>query len=143
MAVVQFGVFEEFKGQTTLLVWSDGAGMAELATQFRGMADGRVSTVEFGKLQWAHSGQSTEVTLRVVPPGCEGENLSRIGDKWLVEWRGLAAKFSEAADLLEALVPEQYAAGHQYLDTVTFQFMVSKGEYPPDFAKKTCEPGRD
>ena len=40
MAVVQFGVFEEFKGQTMLLVWSDGAGMAELATQFRGMADG-------------------------------------------------------------------------------------------------------
>ena len=70
-------------------------------------------------------------------------DLSRIGDKWLVEWRGLAAKFSEAADLVGALAPEQYAAGHQDLDTVTFQFMVSKGVYPPDFAKKTCEPGRD
>ncbi len=87
MAVVQFGVFEEFKGQTTLLVWSDGAGVAKLATQLRDMADGRISTMEFGKLPWAHSGQSTEVTLRVVPPGFEGENLSRLGDKWRVEWR--------------------------------------------------------
>jgi|GEM_PF-4105094 len=140
MATVQF---EAFKGNTTLLVWSNGAGIAELATQFRGMAKGRISTVDFGKLPWTRSVQGREVTLSVASPGCEGETLSQIDGRWVVEWRGLPAKFSESADLLEALVPEQCTTGHQYQDTATFQFMVSKDEYPPRFPEKTLQQGRE
>jgi hypothetical protein len=133
MATVQFGVFKKFKGWTTLLVWGDGAGMAELAALFRGMADGIIPTVQFERLPWTHSQQGTRVRMSVVSQDSEGEELSQIGDKWLVEWRGLTEQFVRAADFVDVLVPEQCTAGHQYLDTSTFQFMVSKGEYSADF----------
>lgn len=133
MAMVHFGVFEDFKGWTTLLVWGDGAGMAELAALFRHMADGSTSTVQFEDLPWTHSVQGTQLRMSVVSPDSEGEELSQIGDKWLVEWRGLTEQFADSADVVEVRAPEQCTAGHQYLNTRTFQFMVSKGEYPPDF----------
>ncbi len=65
--------------------------------------------------------------------------MHQIGGEWLVEWRGLAAQFADAADFVGALVPEDVTAGHQYLDTRGFQFMVSKGEYSTDFPNTTCE----
>jgi hypothetical protein len=65
-----------------------------------------------------------------VSPGFASEELSKIRDKWRVQWQELAHKFAKAAHLVEALAPEQSPPRHQYLDTNTFRFMVSKGGVP-------------
>ena len=79
---------------------------------------------------WIHFTWGSELRMSVVSPGFASEELSQIRDKWRVHWQGLANKFAMAAHLVEGLVPEQSPPGHQYLDTNTFQFMVSKGGVP-------------
>jgi hypothetical protein len=132
---LRFGVFEEFKGDTTLLLWADDTGFAELLQLFRRLVDGNMSTVRLDEMPWAESVDGTSLQFSLVSAGNESMKVSPIEHGNWVDWRCSVEQFAEAADLVEVLARPSCKTGHQYLPTTPphpLQVMVSKGEYGPD-----------
>jgi hypothetical protein len=128
---LRFGVFEDFNGATTLLLWSAGDGLTELAALFTDLAEGRTGTTILDDLPWAEAVRGTDVRLGLAS-GHEGMlEVLPVAEGTEVHWHSPAMWFSAFADLVLAL--DAMPRGHQYLDVdwrQDVQVIISKGEYP-------------
>jgi hypothetical protein len=130
---LRFGVFDEFKGATTLLLWGDDA-LPALRDLFRDLDAGKSRSVRLESLQWALPQGNCAVRITKVRDAAERVRVRRTSQRTKVELDLTRDELKRFADLIEPLIAG--AIGHQYLDLDTpeqqLQIIVSKGEYPPD-----------
>ena len=115
--MLQAGLFPDFKGADTLLLWGDAQGIAELREAIAALSRGDAATITVSELSISTSENSEQLS-----------SLSRVCDglRWvcpfsvLVESEGLIAGLDEAS------------SGHQFIDITGLvdQVIVSKNEYP-------------
>jgi hypothetical protein len=129
---LRFGVFEGFKGATTLLIWGDDEGIAHLRAVFGEFANGRRHAASLQEMPWATAIDGTRLNLRVARNGDDKMSVALAGTH--IDWKCSSEHFAESADKVAALLSPACESGHQYLDTrgEALQVMVSKGEYAPD-----------
>jgi len=136
--MLQFGFFENFDGQDTLLIWGDSVGFNWLYTYLRDFADGKVGEVELNRMAWATAVGEVKVFLGSCSKSKDmiKSNLSENGRIIYVQCS--AEQFAEFAEKIDILRLESCIDGHQYLDTVnvqSLQIVASKGEYPSNFGQ--------
>lgn len=136
--MLQLGFFEDFNGEDTLLIWSEGAGFEQFYTCLRDIAEQNVSEVALHLMPWVKPIGGTELFLKSTPG--VGETVRRYTSKngVTVSMTCSAEQFAEFADKIDALRPLSCVDGHQYLDTPhehPLQIVASKGEYPANFGQ--------
>jgi hypothetical protein len=112
------GVFEDFKGAKTLLLWGDADGMASLRSSLDAIRAG-TSTA------FVIDGPAGSVTIS------EGEGSTLTSDAGALCWRCSRETVDLAADLTAPLVNQ---AGHQFLGVsgMAEQVIIARDEYPAD-----------
>jgi hypothetical protein len=133
MSELQFGLFEDFKGCTTLLVWSAGEGLSALEAAFRDLGDGAQQRLALHRAGWATPVQGEEVYLDVANDGSSSVSVDKTKHGVAIHCRCPSSRFLDFADMTAALVAA--GSGHQYLEVAfeqPLQIMVSKGEYSRD-----------
>jgi hypothetical protein len=131
---MRFGVFDDFKSERTLLVWTDvGGELKPLVDGLDELARGPRTTIRLDASLGAGAVGGAQVSIEVASQDavilredCEGPT---------VQLRCSRASCSELADQLRGLVTPPYQVGHHYLDLTAdqpVQIMVSAGEYPAD-----------
>jgi len=127
----RFGVFERFKGSTTLLIWGDEA-LGQLEDLFRRLATGHARAVDLAKTGWAAAEGNCAVTISTTDKAVSDVILHRDGGRCAVDCQLSREDLQRFSEQIEAL--NRVPNGHQYLDTknvtLPLQIMVSKGEYP-------------
>ena len=114
------GIFDDFKGATTLLLWGDAEGMASLRSS--------IDAVRAGKsAKFAIDGPAGGLTIM------QGEGSTLANDSGVLGWRCSRETMDLAADLTETLVNQ---AGHQFLDVsgLAEQVIIARDEYPADLS---------
>lgn len=116
--MLKAGVFANFKGATTLLLWGDSEGIASLFTGLDALRLGHSN-------EFAIEGPTDRVTI----VRGEGSTLTREQNEW--RWRCSRETVESAASLTEPLVDK---AGHQFLDVrgLAEQVIIARDEYPAD-----------
>lgn len=111
------GVFDDFKGATTLLLWGDLEGVASLGDSFSALRGG--SREEF-------SIDGSEGSLKVCLAQ-EGSTLRAEGS--CVRWDCSRETIESAADAIEPLLAR---AGHQFLEVngLAQQVIIARDQYP-------------
>jgi hypothetical protein len=136
MASLQFGVFDEFKGARTLLLWGDESGIAALQAAFRELADEACGVMALHETGWAKGIRGTRLFLDLARSySGEPVKLSKVDGAPDIKWNGTRDEFACCADLIEPLLNPSKPSGHQYLDSnqnFVLKIMVSRGEYPVD-----------
>ena len=119
--MLKAGVFDDFKGATTLLLWGDREGMATLLASLSALQDG--DRDEFGI-----DGPDGGLTVRACDePEVSTLRMEESGFLW-----GCSRNTVElAADLVEPLL---HGPGHQFLDVdgLAEQAIIARDEYPAD-----------
>ena len=120
--MLRAGVFEDFKGATTLLLWGSAEGMAILKADLTALRHGDL-------YEFAIEGPDTPLTVCLVNEE-EGSSTLRMegtGFRWACSGDTLEL----AADLVEPLLNQ---AGHQFLDVhgAAEQVIIARDEYPAD-----------
>jgi hypothetical protein len=120
--VLNAGVFDDFKGAATLLLWGDEEGMAAL---FSGLSDLR----EGQRNELAIDGADTQVTVRSASDRTQWSTLRN--EEGGVCWECSQDMIELATDLIEPLLRR---AGHQFLDVTGLaeQVIIARDVYPPD-----------
>lgn len=119
--MLKAGVFDDFKGATTLLLWGDREGMEVLLASLSVLRDTRrefaVESAEAGLTVCYAAERSQGSTLRM-----EGSSL---------RWDCSGETVRLAAALVEPLL---HGAGHQFLDVdgSAEQVIIARDEYPAD-----------
>jgi hypothetical protein len=125
-----FGVFDDFKGATTLLLWGDDR-LPDLRDLSRDLATGRLQSVDLEDLTWTRTRGDCAVRISNTREAAHGLRLRRDGERTRVECGLANGELNRFADLIDALLP--HPNGHQYLDLDVpdqpLQIIVSKGEY--------------
>jgi hypothetical protein len=136
MSTLRFGVFDEFKGGRTLLLWGGRDAIAALRTVFRELAGGTSRATALHETGWAEGVRSTRLFLGLAESNAEQAlQLSQTNGATSVTWNGTSSEFGGYADLIAPLLDPECTSGHQYLEAnrnCAFRIMVSKGEYPDD-----------
>jgi hypothetical protein len=119
--MLEAGLFDEFRGFTTLLLWGDRDGIATLLARLSALQkDTRAEFVVEGR---------PPLTVTSTSGRRSASHLEKdaSGFRWLCS----ADVLKLAADLVE---PLQRGAGHQYLDVsgLAEQVIISRDEYPAD-----------
>lgn len=134
MPKLHFGIFDDFKGARTLLLWGEDSGIAALQTVFRELADGARGTTGLHEMVWAEGVRGTRLSPDLAQAKSdEVFRLTKADDGIDVTWISTRDKFLSYADLIAPLLDPSGPSCHQYLDSdrnFTFQIMVSRGEYP-------------
>jgi hypothetical protein len=115
--MLKAGVFDDFKGATTLLLWGDREGMATLSVSFSRLRDGTLN-------EFFIDGSEGGLTVCLEQDGSTLQ-ASRNGVRW-----GCSSETAAlAADLVEPLLQR---AGHQFLDVdgLAEQVIIARDEYP-------------
>ena len=117
--MLKAGVFDDFKGATTLLLWGDVEGMGGLLASFSALRDTRG--------EFAIGGPETGLIVCFAPDKSEGSTLLR--DAKGLRWRCSDEVVKLAAGLVEPLL---HGAGHQFLDVdgLAEQVIIARDEYP-------------
>ena len=117
-AVLKAGVFDDFKGATTLLLWGDREGMASLLTGFSALRDG-------SRDEFAIDGPQGDLIVRSTL--AQGSALRAEANR--LNWSCSPETVELAADLVEPLL---HGPGHQFLDVsgLAEQVIISRDEYP-------------
>jgi hypothetical protein len=126
---VKFGLFKNFKGSDTLLIWGDAVGLTQLALVLRQLAVGKISSIPIHEVSWAKSARGTQLLLRV---SADRGHMTVGGsnDEMLIDWACSRGMFDQFSDQVSSLLGAP--SGHQYLEgqpDQPLQVMVSKGEY--------------
>jgi hypothetical protein len=128
--MLRVGLFNDFKGADTILVWGDAEGFQELHSTVLALLDGQEQTATVG------SGRTT-LTIDVEDSG--GFGLSRLIsdpiDANSLRWTCSQSLLDNTAGLLAGLATA--TNGHQYVDVsgpVATQLMFSAGEYPDEMS---------
>ena len=116
------GVFDDFKGATTLLLWGDEDGMAALFAGLSALREGK-------RNELAIEGADTRLTVRSASDRTEWSTLRK--EEGGVCWECSHDTIELATDLVEPLLR---GAGHQFLDVTGLaeQVIIARDEYPPD-----------
>ena len=120
-AMLKAGVFDDFKGATTLLVWGDREGMATLLGGLSALRDGN-------RDEFAIDGPDGRLTVR----SCDEPERSTLQmESSGFQWGCSRDTIELAADLIEPLL---HGAGHQFLDVdgLAEQVIIARDEYPAD-----------
>ena len=139
LPILRFGVFDDFKGGATLLLWGDTEGLTELHGVLRSLADRQISVAELNQLCCGRPVDGTRVQLRTARAPDEVMTVRRLAGAAEVEWPLTTERLTEAAKLLEPLMKPGCGTGHQYLPTTgrdALQVIISKGEYGADFRRQ-------
>jgi hypothetical protein len=120
--MLKAGMFDDFKGATTLLLWGDRDGMARLHDGLSALRRGDCDKLEIG-------GPHGSLTIQA-RGGFEGSSLQMEETGFL--WDCSLATADFAAGLVAPLLR---AAGHQFLavDGLVEQVIIARDEYPDDF----------
>jgi len=115
--MLKAGVFDDFKGATTLLLWGDRDGMEALFASLSALRDTRGEFAIHGLIVCYTPEKSEGSTLRM-----EGNDL---------RWFCSGDLLKLAAGLVEPLLD---GAGHQFLDVdgLAEQVIIARDEYPAD-----------
>ncbi len=136
MPDLRFGVFDDFKGARTLLLWGDASGLAALQSVLRELADGARGTTALHETGWAEGVGGIHLFLDLARSKWERrDELTEAADGATVKWSGTRDEFETYVDLIAPLISSSNPNGHQYLDSnrnSDLQIMVSRGEYPDD-----------
>lgn len=133
MSELQFGLFEDFKGCTTLLVWSAGEGLPALEVAFRELGNGARQRLALHRAGWAKPVQNEEVYLDVAKDGSSSVSVEKSKHGVAIHCTCSSSRFLDFADMMAVLI--EAGSGHQYLEVAfdqPLQIMVSKGEYTRD-----------
>lgn len=117
-AMLKAGVFDDFKGATTLLLWGDAEGIVSLRSNLDALRLG--NSTGFGI-----DGPAGSVTIK------EGEGSTLTSDGGALCWRCSRQTVDAAAELTAPLVSQ---AGHQFLSVsgMAEQVIIARDEYPAD-----------
>ena len=119
--MLKAGVFDDFKGATTLLLWGDGEGMARLFSDLSAISEGKS-----GELILDGPG----APLRICLDQRGSSTLRQSEDR--LHWECSADTLKLACDLTAPLLTTR--AGHQFLDVdgLAEQVIIARDEYPAD-----------
>jgi hypothetical protein len=119
--MLKAGVFDDFKGATTLLLWGDREGMLVLLASLSALRDTRG--------EFAIEGLGAGLAVCYASDKSEGSTLRREGNSLRWDCSGETVKL--AAGLIEPLL---HGVGHQLLDVdgLAEQVIISRDEYPAD-----------
>jgi len=120
--MLKAGVFDDFKGATTLLLWGDEEGMAVLLAGFSALREGNGN-------KFAIDG--TDNRLTVCPASGKTEWSTVQSEESGFRWECSHDTLELAVDLIEPLLR---GAGHQFLDVsgLAEQVIIARDEYPAD-----------
>ena len=134
---LQFGMFDNFKGARTLLLWGDTSGIATLQEIFRDLSSGARNVADLHEIEWAEGRPHTGLILQRVKTTPEvAMNLHETAGTTSIVWKATREEFGLYSELIAPLGDTSCTAGHQYLGTdqnFPIQVIVSTGEYPDDF----------
>lgn len=119
--MLKAGVFDDFKGGTTRLVWGDREGMATLLKGLTALRSGN-------RDEFAIDGPNGCLTVC----SCDGPKRSTLQmEKSGFLWGCSRDAVEMVADLVEPLL---HGAGHQVLDVdgLAEQVIIARDEYPAD-----------
>ena len=121
--MLKAGVFDDFKGATTLLLWGDQEGMGVLFASLSALRDTR--------REFAIEGP--EAALIVCYASDKGEGSSLLREAEGFRWFCSDDVVKLAAGLVEPLLD---GAGHQFLDAdgLAKQVIIARDEYPADLS---------
>lgn len=114
-----------FKGDPTLLIWGDAAGMLALSGLLREAADGGSEPIELTTIAEPTDGNVIRIRKSLQSHGLIRDSK---GFEWVLD----ADNLTRFADLVGVL---EISKGHQYLEVSPSEavtVMVSRGEYPDD-----------
>ena len=120
--MLKAGVFDDFKGATTLLLWGDEEGMAVLLAGLSTLREGKDN-------EFAIDGTDARLTV------CLASGKTEWSALWTKEsgfrWECSLDTLELAVDLVEPLL---LGAGHQFLDVrgLAEQVIIARDEYPAD-----------
>ena len=121
--MLKAGVFNDFMGATTLLLWGDLDGMATLLDGLSGLRDRDCDELEI-------DGPHGSLTVRA----CDEPEVSTLemAESGFL-WGCSRDTVDSAAGLVEPLL---HSAGHQFLDVAGLaeQVMIARDEYPADLS---------
>jgi hypothetical protein len=120
--VIQVGLFDQFKGAKTLLLWGDKAGMETL---LRGISLLQNRTTEEFLLGAGNA------VLAICPKASPASRSHLAQQDGQLRWECSIDKLALAEDLIDPLLE---GPGHQFLDVsgLADQIIVSRDEYPSD-----------
>ncbi len=119
--MLRAGVFSEFKGSTTLLLWGDKEGMAGLLADLLRLQEGTEAEFAIGG-----------GTCLIIASASSEWSWSRLAkDESGFRWFCSNDILEQAVQSIEPLL---CGAGHQFLDVsgLAQQVIISRDEYPPD-----------
>jgi hypothetical protein len=119
--MLKAGVFDDFKGATTLLLWGDQEGMGALLASLSALRDTRG--------EFAIEGPEAGLIVCHASDKSDGSTLRTEGNGW--RWVCSDDVVKLAAGLVEPLL---HGAGHQFLDVdgLAEQVIIARDEYPAD-----------
>ena len=129
--MLRYGVFDDFKGWTTLLIWGDRS-LIQLAELFRDMAERRCFSILLNDVPWTRGEIGCSVRLSVTEQTGSALEIERSGQAISVNCDLRSDDLLGFAEKVAVLAASD-GAGHNYLDVMgdrPIQIMVSKGEYP-------------
>jgi hypothetical protein len=120
--MLKAGVFDDFKGANTLLLWGDREGMAVLLAGLSALRAGE------GK-QFVIDGTGTHLTMCLAKSKTQWSTLQSEDSGF--RWECSQDTLEFAADLVEPLL---LGAGHQFLDVsgLAEQVIIARDEYAAD-----------
>jgi hypothetical protein len=128
--VLRFGIFNNFKGCDTILLWGDAIGFERLQAIFQEFASGARHSVALQEMTWAEAVRGARLHIELRSRWATA-NIDLAAAT--VTWRCSVEEFSDNAEQLATLISPSCAGGHQYLDyqeNPALQIIASKGEYP-------------
>ena len=120
--MLQARVFDNFKGATTLLLWGDEEGMADLFSGLSALRDGKRSELTV-------DGPGSALIVRAGVRERGSSTLAKSLDS--IYWECSPETLNLACDLTEPLLA---TAGHQFLDVdgLAEQVIIARDEYSAD-----------
>ena len=121
--MLKAGVFDDFKGATTLLIWGDEEGITSLFAGLCALRDGKRKDLAVDGLH---------TSLRVCSASHRGEWSTLRKEESGLRWECSHDTIGLAMDLVETLLDD--GAGHQFLHVhgLAEQVMIARDEYPAD-----------
>ena len=122
--MLKAGIFDDFKGATTLLLWGDEEGVASLFSGLSDLKDGK-------RTELAVEGPGPVLTVRMKGEGTGSSTLGRSAGG--LRWECSPDILKLACDLTEPLLK---SVGHQFLDVdgLAEQVVIARDEYPADLS---------
>lgn len=126
--------FKNFKGADTLLIWGDEQGLVRLQQLLAQLSSGKSLSASIEEIEGAQLRPGLRITFELGPSEL---HIERKGGDVAMVASCAADLLASFADKIAELADPRRRTGHQYLEwpsSAGIVVMISKGEYPDDFA---------